>query len=125
MKKNVFFDPVKFGRIIKNLRREHNLVQDEISGYLGVTRSAFSGIEIGKHGPSINTFLGIYHFFKEKGIPLTTDYLFGLMEKFGRAVDQEVIRLRKENETLVHENDLITQQVDQLKKIVKLLESGK
>lgn len=124
MKTNSYFDPVKYGRVIRSLRRDHNLRQDDIAEYLGVTRSAFSGIEIGKHGPSLNTFLGIYYFFKERGLLLTTDYLFGIADKFGRGVDQELIRVRRDLEICEREKTIISEQNEILKENILLLKKS-
>lgn len=121
MKRKEYFDSVKFGQRVRALRREMGFNQDDLAEFLDVTRSAYSGMEIGKHVPSLNTFLGIYHFFNNKGVNLSTDYLFGIIDKYGKGLELELQRLKAECEKVSKEKDLIREQNDQLKEINKLL----
>ena len=108
-------DLIEYGRRIKKLRKDLDLVQDDIANYIGFTRSAYSGIEKGRYGPSLNTFYVIYLFFRNKGLPITTDYLFGISNTYGDDVNEQLKKFSLENEFLKRE-------VTYLRKLVDLLE---
>ena len=63
---------VYIGEILKNLREEKGLTQDNISELLGIKRQTYSAWERGVSNPDINTVV-----FLSKYYDVSTDYLLG------------------------------------------------
>ena len=64
------------GQIIKKLRKERNLTQEELAEQLGVTSQAVSKWENGYGLPDISQVIPLASVFN-----VSTDVLFGLYEK--------------------------------------------
>lgn len=61
-----------FGTRLKNLRRERDLTQENIAGYLGVSRSTILGYEVEAKEPRYDMLCRIANYFG-----VSTDYLLG------------------------------------------------
>lgn len=57
---------------IKELRKNHNLTQKEISEKLNIAQTTYAGYETGKHEPNTETLLKIAELFN-----CSVDYLIG------------------------------------------------
>ena len=90
----------RFGKILYDLRKKHDLIQDDLANYIGVKRASYSGVERGIFGPGPSFVLSIYKFYREKGEMITIDYLYGVENTPGmRLGEEERLRLTKlENE---------------------------
>ena len=64
-----------FGQVLKELRQERNLTQDQLGAIFNVSRNAVYGWENDKQEPSLDTLKSIAVYFG-----VTTDYLLGLTE---------------------------------------------
>ena len=62
-----------FGTILKQLRLQAGMTQEELANKLGVTKSVVSYYELSKRAPSAEMLLKIANSFY-----VTTDYLLGL-----------------------------------------------
>ena len=74
---------MNFSDISKNLRKERNLSQVQLSEALNVSKDCISMIEIGKNEPTANTLIRYADFFE-----CSTDYLLGREDDFGNVVVQ-------------------------------------
>ncbi len=79
------FDTVQFGKRVKELRKSHDMTQDELADELHITRQHLSGLESG-NGCSVDLLLDISAFFK-----VSIDYL--LLGKISGS-DLEEVRQR-------------------------------
>lgn len=57
---------------LKELRKEHNLTQQEVADKINISRPAYSQYEIGKKEPRLYTLIAIADFYK-----ISVDYLLG------------------------------------------------
>ena len=64
---------LEIGAIIKNLRTQHKITQDQLATFLGVTPQAISRWEAGNGYPDIETLPSIANFFS-----VSTDELLGM-----------------------------------------------
>lgn len=97
---------VYIGENIKRLRREHNLTQESLAEFLGVTFQSISKWERGEAYPDITLLPAIADFFK-----VSVDELLGV----DKAQDeQEIKRLLKEHDNLTDEK-LIFKAITNLK----------
>lgn len=60
------------GDILKNLRKEKGLTQNELSQIIGITRTTYAGYENNKHEPDIKTLTKIADYYK-----VSLDYICG------------------------------------------------
>lgn len=60
-------------RILKELRKEAGLKQEDVAKYLDIASSTYAGYEQSRSEPSIETIRKICTFYK-----ITSDYLIGL-----------------------------------------------
>lgn len=67
---------VDFGNILKSLRIQNDLTQEQLAKKLGLTKSVISAYETGLRMPSYDVLIMIAKIFK-----VTTDYLLGLERK--------------------------------------------
>lgn len=65
----------RFGRILKNLRKDHGDTQADLAKYLGISRSAISMYESGEREPDFETLEAIADYFK-----VNMDFLLGQTE---------------------------------------------
>lgn len=63
---------MQFGDIIKQLRRERNITQQELADAINISKSSISMYEINKRMPEIETFEAIADYFN-----VDMDYLMG------------------------------------------------
>jgi len=121
------FDLVKYGKMVYDLRKKHDLVQDDLADYCGVTRSAFSAIENGRYGPSHRVMLKILKFFRDKGERITMDDCFGvpsIQQEHQQNIEaKQIIELRQEVERLSKQLDYEIQIKEQLKETNTLLKA--
>lgn len=69
-----------FGTILRQLRKSHNLTQQELGLYIGLSKAVISKYENGMGYPTFDVLILIANYFS-----VTTDYLLGV-EK-GKTVD--------------------------------------
>jgi transcriptional regulator with XRE-family HTH domain len=69
--KNKTFSGVR----LQELRKKHNITQDELAAKLKIGQAQINRYEQGKHAPSVATVIALAQFFA-----VTTDYLFGLTD---------------------------------------------
>ncbi|PEM33436.1 helix-turn-helix domain-containing protein [Bacillus pseudomycoides] len=92
------------GEIIKKLRRERNITQEQLGNAIGVSKMAISYFEKGKKAPGRETLEKIADYFN-----ITTDYLLGrsddpeLTEYESKVVTEEGNNIIKLIETLPKE----------------------
>ncbi|WP_243526865.1 helix-turn-helix domain-containing protein [Bacillus pseudomycoides] len=92
------------GEIIKKLRREKNITQEQLGNAIGVSKMAISYFEKGKKAPGRETLEKIADYFN-----ITTDYLLGrsddseLTEYESKVVTEEGNNIIKLIETLPKE----------------------
>ncbi len=55
--------PAIIGRVLEHLRKENNLDQQTVAEFLGLTQSAWSRIERGQSGISIEQLVGVSNLF--------------------------------------------------------------
>lgn len=51
----MYFDPVKAGQLIRELRIERHMTQELLSGLAGIARSHLAMIETGRKSPNADT----------------------------------------------------------------------
>lgn len=61
-----------FGNRLKQLRKNNNKTQEDISKILGISRGAYSHIENGRNEPDMETIVKLADIFE-----VSTDYLLG------------------------------------------------
>ena len=66
---------MRFGELLKDLRKEKRLTQTELATFLCTTQDTISLWELGKSYPDIPTLIKICKFFE-----VSSDYLLGLEE---------------------------------------------
>lgn len=64
---------MELGKLLKELRKEHNLTQTQLASFLCTTQDSVSLWELGKSLPDIPTLIKIAKYFD-----VSTDYLLGL-----------------------------------------------
>ncbi len=69
-----------FGLILKQLRKNHNLTQEEFGSCVGLSKAVVSKYENGLGYPNFDTLIRIAAYFG-----VTTDYLLGV--KNGKTID--------------------------------------
>ena len=86
---------LEIGAIIKNLRTQHKITQDQLATFLGVTPQAISRWEAGNGYPDIETLPSIANFFS-----VSTDELLGMnrTEKEKRR-DEIYLEMQKQAES--------------------------
>jgi transcriptional regulator with XRE-family HTH domain len=62
----------KFPEIVKKLRKENKLTQQQLANFLNLSQRTYAHYEAGDREPSIETILLIANYFK-----VSTDYLLG------------------------------------------------
>ena len=63
---------MSFPQMLKQLREENNLAQNDVAEYLGMTRQAIASYELGKREPDFNVLIKLADLFK-----VSLDYLLG------------------------------------------------
>lgn len=87
---------MKFYDIIKKLRSENKMSQNDIAARLSISRQAYSLYENGKREPSIDTIQQLAEIFN-----VSTDYLLGNSDK--------------KEKPLVNEDKVLEEYLDELK----------
>ncbi len=62
-----------FGTILKQLRKSHNLTQEELGSHIGLSKAVVSKYENGMGYPTFDTLIEIAGYFG-----VTTDYMLGV-----------------------------------------------
>lgn len=57
---------IRFGKIVRELRRQHNWTQDDLAAELGVDAAYISRIERGQKNPSLETLVRLATAFSVK-----------------------------------------------------------
>lgn len=70
--------PIIFSEVLRNLRKENNLTQDELANKLDISKSAISMYENGNRTPDFETLELIADFFN-----VNLSYLIGEEQKYG------------------------------------------
>lgn len=97
------------GDILKALRKEKSMTQQELANILEVTDSTISDIEKSKKEPSLNLLTKIADHFN-----VSTDYLLGRTDKI-RLNDTTVIGKNKGHELTENEIKLVKDLYEKLK----------
>jgi DNA-binding XRE family transcriptional regulator len=66
------------GKKLRELRREHNFVQDDLAKHLGTTRSSYASIERGTYGTRIEVLANIILFYQHHEVFVNIEDLIGL-----------------------------------------------
>ena len=66
---------MKFGEILKEMRKERNLSQLELANAVGVSQSAIAKWELSKTEPTASALIALSRYFGE-----SVDYLLGLTD---------------------------------------------
>jgi transcriptional regulator with XRE-family HTH domain len=61
MKKDVII--MKYCQLLKMIRMQNGLTQQQLADALGITRSAYCGYEIGRRSPDIDTLINLAEFY--------------------------------------------------------------
>ena len=69
-----------FGTVLRQLRKNHNLTQEELGKQIGVSKAVVSKYENGLGYPTFDMLIGISDYFG-----VTTDYLLGVSKN--RTID--------------------------------------
>ena len=69
-----------FGTVLKQLRKSHNLTQEELGKQIGLSKAVVSKYENGLGYPTFDMLIGISDYFG-----VTTDYLLGVSKN--RSID--------------------------------------
>lgn len=54
---------IMLGEKLKNLRNDKDLTQEQVAKYLGLTRGAYAGYELGRRDPDKQTLLKLARFY--------------------------------------------------------------
>jgi transcriptional regulator with XRE-family HTH domain len=83
--------------LLKFLRKELNLKQDDVAEQIGVCRSQYANIEIGNTNPSIEVLINILQVFK-----ISFEELYGLTQSviLLKIKRQKIVDLKKQIEEL-------------------------
>jgi transcriptional regulator with XRE-family HTH domain len=118
-------DGVNFYKVLKELRLEENLTQEDISNLLHIDRSNIANYERGKRLPSLESLIKIAEFFN-----VSLDYLI-LGKRFGaekgeegEVYSQETFReLMADNTALMEEQLRLSEIVAQREEEIKILKN--
>lgn len=75
-----------YGQQIRKLRKEHNLTQSKLADILCTTQSTIGKLEREELEPNIEMLIKISKLFR-----VSTDYLLGLEDEYGLAMDQKEV----------------------------------
>lgn len=100
----------KIGAVLKQLRNEKNLKQNDLADMLNVKRQTYSAWERGVSSPDIETILFLADFYG-----VNTDYMFGRTAK--RVLPDNEL----ENETFQNIENLSEESKKELEKYIDLL----
>ncbi|ENI1326527.1 helix-turn-helix transcriptional regulator [Listeria monocytogenes] len=64
-----------FANVLKKLRKNENLTQDQLASKIGITRDTLANYETGRREPDFTTLKNIASYFE-----VSTDYLLGKEE---------------------------------------------
>lgn len=92
------------GDIVRTLRNERNLTQDQLAQKMGVDRSTIATYESGVRLPSLFSLIALSRIFG-----VTTDYMLGVT---------------KERATLLDVSDLTPQQINSINLIIENYREG-
>jgi len=93
-----------FGTVLRNLRKSHNLTQQELGTKVGLSKAVVSKYENGMGYPNFDMLIKISKFFG-----VTTDYLLGV-------ANTKAIDVSKLNETQVEAVQRIVSEFNKLNK---------
>jgi len=118
-------DGVNFYKVLKELRLEENLTQEDISNLLHIDRSNIANYERGKRLPSIESLIKIAEFFNVSLDHLILGRRFGGEKgEEGEIYSQETIReLMADNTALMEEQLRLSEIVAQKEEEIKILKN--
>lgn len=70
MEYNKFEVYTMIGDVLRNLRKERNLTQQQLSDILGIAQTTYAGYENNKHEPSLEILIKLADYYK-----VSLDYL--------------------------------------------------
>lgn len=114
----------KFGKILRELRKEQNLTQEDVSIYLETDRSNIANYERGKRLPPLESLIKISRFFN-----VSLDYLVLGKERIEDSSDTDMVKreLMAENTALMEESirlhDTLKEKEDEVDLLKELVES--
>lgn len=72
---------MSFGKILKDLRTERHLSQQQLADLLNISQSAIAKWELGKTEPTASAIVGVALFFD-----VSCDFLLGLKDEFDNKI---------------------------------------
>lgn len=72
---------MSFGKILKDLRTERHLSQQQLADLLNITQSAIAKWELGKTEPTASAIVSVALFFD-----VSCDFLLGLKDEFDNKI---------------------------------------
>ena len=72
---------MSFGKILKDLRTERHLSQQQLADLLNISQSAIAKWELGKTEPTASAIVSVALFFD-----VSCDFLLGLKDEFGNKI---------------------------------------
>lgn len=72
---------MSFGKILKDLRTERHLSQQQLADLLNITQSAIAKLELGKTEPTASAIVSVALFFD-----VSCDFLLGLKDEFDNKI---------------------------------------
>lgn len=98
----------KFSQIIKNLRKKHNLTQQQLADIVGITATGISYWESGSATPNIETLNKLSNYFG-----VTVNYLLGAKDKVEKEDNSRTaILFRKTEQVSPEEKDRLLDILD-------------
>ena len=74
---------MSFGKILKDLRTERHLSQQQLADLLNISQSAIAKWELGKTEPTASAIVSVALFFD-----VSCDFLLGLKDEFDNKIKQ-------------------------------------
>ncbi len=91
---------------LKELRKEHNMTQEQLAKKINKTRSTIAGYETERKEPDFDTLVTLASIFN-----ISTDYLLGLTDSKERYSTSDTIIIPVVSETLNHQNILVKENI--------------
>jgi Predicted transcriptional regulators len=90
---------VGFADVLKNIRKEKNITQEELAKVLNMKRTSISGYETGRKEPDFKTLSEIADYFD-----VSIDYLLGRSKiRYGHDELDEILKKDHELASFIHE----------------------
>lgn len=109
-----------FGDILKKLRKEHNLTQEDIANMFNVTKNAVYSWEVGKSQPSIEIIKQLAQYFG-----VTIDYLLNFTQEDADNMKKLKVALKEAGMWDYDMDDMSKEDFEKAMKIVAMLKEKK